>query len=250
LSGVEKYRFTATGFTAAAFVPNGSATPVNGVYLPSANTVGVAANSTLALSVTASAVTAAAGSPFTGPGTGLTGTAAALSIGGNAATATSAGSSTSATTATNLAGGANGSLPYQTGSGATTTLAIGATNQQLRVVGGIPSWVYDFIPQNIQSAAYTLVLSDQGGEIFHPSADTTARVWTIPANASVAFPVGTCVTFTNQNAAGTLTIAITTDTLRLAGPGTTGSRTLTANGIATAKKVTATEWLITGTNLT
>ena len=59
---------------------------------------------------------------FTGAGTGLTGTASSLSIGGNAATATSA---TSATTATNLAGGANGSVPYQTGSGATTFLAAG-----------------------------------------------------------------------------------------------------------------------------
>lgn len=40
---------------------------------------------------------------FSGPGTGLTGTAASLSIGGNAATATSSTSSTSATNATNTA---------------------------------------------------------------------------------------------------------------------------------------------------
>lgn len=103
---------------------------------------------------------------------------------------------------------------------------------------------------NSQSGPYTLVLTDAGKQILHPSADTTARTWTIPANASVAFPLGTCVTFTNQNAAGTLTISITTDTMRLAGTGTTGSRTLTANGIATAVKLTATEWIISGTNLT
>ena len=54
---------------------------------------------------------------FTGAGPGLTGTAASLSIGGNAATATSA---TSATTATNLAGGTANQIPYQTGAGATT----------------------------------------------------------------------------------------------------------------------------------
>ncbi len=106
------------------------------------------------------------------------------------------------------------------------------------------------IPQNSQSTAYTLVLGDAGKHILHPSADTTARTFTIPANASVAFPVGTAVTFVNQNAAGTLTIAITTDTMRLAGAGTTGSRTLAANGIATALKVTTTEWIISGTNLT
>jgi hypothetical protein len=106
------------------------------------------------------------------------------------------------------------------------------------------------IPQNSQSAAYTLVLADSGKQIFHPSADTTARTFTIPANGSVAYPIGTAVTFINQNDAGVVTIAITTDTMRLAGAGTTGSRTLAANGIATAIKVTSTEWIISGVGLT
>lgn len=106
------------------------------------------------------------------------------------------------------------------------------------------------IPQNSQSAAYTLVLADSGKQILHPSADTTARIFTIPANGSVAFPIGTAVTFINQNAAGIITISITTDTMRLAGAGTTGSRTLNANGIATAVKTTSTEWIISGTGLT
>jgi hypothetical protein len=106
------------------------------------------------------------------------------------------------------------------------------------------------IPQNSQSAAYTLVLEDAGNHIFHPSADTTARIWTIPANASVAYPVGTAITFVNQNAGGVITISITTDTMRLAVDGTTGSRTLAANGVATAVKVTTTEWIISGSGLT
>jgi hypothetical protein len=106
------------------------------------------------------------------------------------------------------------------------------------------------IPQNSQSAAYTLVLADSGKHIFHPSADTTARTFTIPANSSVAFPIGTAVTFINQNGAGVITIAITTDTMRLSPDGTTGSRTLAANGSATCIKVTSTEWLISGSGLT
>lgn len=106
------------------------------------------------------------------------------------------------------------------------------------------------IPQNSQSAAYTAVAADSGKHILHPSADTTARIFTIPANASVAYPVGTALTFVNQNAAGVITIAITTDTMRLAGAGTTGSRTLAANGIATAVKITTTEWIISGSGLT
>lgn len=106
------------------------------------------------------------------------------------------------------------------------------------------------IPQNPQSASYGLVLADAGKHILHPSADTTARTFTIPANGSVPYPIGTAITFVNQNAAGVVTIAITSDVMRLAGAGTTGSRTLAANGVATAIKITPTEWIISGTGLT
>lgn len=105
------------------------------------------------------------------------------------------------------------------------------------------------IPQNTKSTNYTAILSDSGKQIFHPAADTTARTFTIPANDTVAYPIGTALTFINQNAAGAVTIAITTDILRMAGTGATGNKTLSANGIATAIKVTATEWLISGTGL-
>jgi hypothetical protein len=110
--------------------------------------------------------------------------------------------------------------------------------------------LFSNIPQNSKSAAYTTVLTDGQKHIFHPSADTTARTWTIDSNANVAYPIGTAITFINQNAGGIITIAITTDTMRLAGSGATGNRTLAANGMATAIKVTATEWIISGTGLT
>jgi hypothetical protein len=106
------------------------------------------------------------------------------------------------------------------------------------------------IPQNSQSAAYTLVLTDANKHIYHPVADTTARIWTIPANSSVAFPIGTAVTFDNDIGAGVITIAITTDTLVLVGTvGSTGSRTIAPGGQATAIKVTSTRWRINGTGL-
>lgn len=114
----------------------------------------------------------------------------------------------------------------------------------------IDAQLSSLVRQNSQSAAYTLVLTDSGKHILHPSADTTARIFTIPANGSVAYSIGTALTFVNQNGAGVITIAITTDTMRLAGPGITGSRTLAANGIATALKITSTEWVISGTGLT
>ncbi len=106
------------------------------------------------------------------------------------------------------------------------------------------------ITQVSKSAAYTLVLGDAGKQIYHPSADTSARTWTIPANSAVPYPIGTTITFINDNGAGVITIAITTDTMRLAGAGTTGSRTLAANGIATAVKLTSTSWIISGNGLT
>ena len=103
--------------------------------------------------------------------------------------------------------------------------------------------------QTIKSTAYTTVLADSGTHILHPSADTTARTFTIDSNANVPYPIGTAITFVNQAGAGTLTIAITSDTMRLAVAGTTGSRTLSANGIATALKITSTEWIISGVGL-
>ena len=104
------------------------------------------------------------------------------------------------------------------------------------------------LTQNSQSDAYTTVLADAGKHILHPAADNNPRTFTIAANGSVAYAIGTAITFVNK--INTLTIAINTDTLTFAGFGTTGSRTLAANGMATALKIAATEWLISGTGLT
>jgi len=125
---------------------------------------------------------------------------------------------------------------------------------KLRVPGLSVDWAvndvpFRNIPQNSQSAAYTLVASDAGKHIFHPVGDNNARTFTIPANSSVAYPIGTAITFINM-AVANVTIAITTDTLTLSPAGTTGSRTLATNGSATCIKITSTEWLISGSGLT
>jgi hypothetical protein len=103
------------------------------------------------------------------------------------------------------------------------------------------------IPQNSQSAAYTLVAADSGKHILHPSSDNNARTFTIPANSSVPFPIGTAITFVNR--INTLTIAITDDTLRLANTTDTGSMELDVNGVATCIKIGSTEWIISGVGL-
>ena len=103
------------------------------------------------------------------------------------------------------------------------------------------------INQNSKSIAYTTVLGDANQHLSHPATDNVARTFTIDSNANVAYPIGTTITFVNQ--INTLTIAITVDTLTLSGSGTVGSRTLNSSGMATALKVEATKWVISGSGL-
>jgi hypothetical protein len=103
------------------------------------------------------------------------------------------------------------------------------------------------MPQTLlASGGLTLSASHAGDHIYITG---TGQILTIPANASVPLEIGTTFVFINGGAI-TTTIAITTDTMTLAGTTTTGSRTLGTNGMATAVKVTATSWIISGNGLT
>jgi hypothetical protein len=140
---------------------------------------------------------------------------------------------------------------HASGSGTTTLQSANSNSsftQTLPSTDGV-TLGYLNVPINSQSAAYTLVDTDAGKAILHPSTDANARTFTIPANSSVAYEVGTVLTFINMTSQ-VVTIAITTDTLYLAGTGTTGSRSLAQYGMATAIKLTSTTWLISGTGLT
>jgi hypothetical protein len=107
---------------------------------------------------------------------------------------------------------------------------------------------FSIIPQNSRSADYTLDASDAGKCIYHPVGDANARAFTIPANGSVPYPIGTVIQFANRSP-NACTIAITSDVLTWCPTGSTGTRTLAQFGVATAEKVTATEWLLTGVGL-
>ena len=65
----------------------------------------------------------------------------------------------------------------------------------------------------------------------------------------MAYPIGTFIGIDNEGG-GTLSIAITTDTLVFADDGTTGTRTLGDSGYAVAQKVDTTTWKIAGKQLT
>ncbi len=89
-------------------------------------------------------------------------------------------------------------------------------------------------------------LADCGKTFYHT--DANARNFTIPANGSVAFPVGTILAIENENGAAAVSIIITTDTLRWGS--STGTRTLAANGGCSIQKMASTVWRIRGEGIT
>jgi len=121
------------------------------------------------------------------------------------------------------------------------TIAEATTASTSRAVG------YLGLPRATSSLTQTLTIAESGKHVYISTAGQTI---TIPANSSVAYTIGTTITFIAGPSATTVSIAITSDTMYLAGTGTTGTRTLAAYGIATAVKVTATTWYINGTGLT
>ncbi|MFZ9595305.1 MAG: beta strand repeat-containing protein, partial [Bdellovibrionia bacterium] len=106
----------------------------------------------------------------------VVGTVSATSFAGNfSGNATTA---TSATTATNLAGGTNGSLPYQTGEGATGMLAIGGIGQVLISTGSVPQWSASL---GVSSGG-TGITSYTAGDLLYASGATTLSKLAIGTN--------------------------------------------------------------------
>lgn len=120
-------------------------------------------------------------------------------------------------------------------SGELTTYDVGPTS--VRAVGEKGSEI-----QN-HTTDYTLVLSDAGKTMRAASGTPT---WTIPANASVAYPIGTVIPFTVKSGA-TVMLAITSDTLTW--ETSTGTRTLTGPARGGVQKVAATEWEVFGSGI-
>ena len=165
-----------------------------------------------------------------------------------------------------------GSLPYQSAANTTTLLSpnVTTTKKFLRMTGdgtngAAPAWDtvtatdlgsvsaatltstassvgYLGSPINAQGA-YTLVIGDIGKTIY------ASGNLVIPANGTVAFPIGTII---NVIASAAMTIAITTDTLQWGGQATsqTGTRTVAIYGMTTLVKVTSTVWYISGAGVT
>ena len=132
--------------------------------------------------------------------TDYVGTVSGLSIGGNAATAT---------TSTNLTGGSNYALPYQSASGATSFLSSGTAGQVLITTGtfGPPSWLSQSsmnvngasnitggaageIPFQTGSGATSFTAVGTAGQVL-TSQGTGTPTWTTPTTGTVTSVTGT-----------------------------------------------------------
>lgn len=156
-------------------------------------------------------------------------------------TATLTGAATSATTATNLAGGANLQIPYQTGSGATSFItAASGTNYVLNYTGAAFSWVAGTISGvALGSNLNTLTLATSGTGL---SGSTTyngsgASTFTVTSNATSANTASAVVArdASGNFSAGTITATLSGNATNVSGTvavanGGTGLTTTPANG--------------------
>jgi hypothetical protein len=105
---------------------------------------------------------------------------------------------------------------------------------------------YRDVPQ-VTSANVTFALTD-GGKHYY-SNQSAPNTWTVPANANVAFPVGTAISLVNQGSANVSVALQANVTMYLAGNSTSSTRTLTSYGMATVLKVSTNTWFINGTGV-
>lgn len=125
-----------------------------------------------------------------------------------------------------------------------TTVAFTAT-------GGVTRNTYQMgylgAPLNTQSGAYPLALTDCGKRIY--CTNVAGQTITIPANATVAFPVDDAVMVLINNGGGAVTVSPAVG-VTLNWGASTGSRTLGVKGVATLMKVATNEWFVVGTEIT
>jgi len=179
-------------------------------------------------------------------GYGATAAAATLTLNIGTGAAVSTGTKTISIGTAGLSGSTTNINIGSAVSGSTTTLTLNGSLATPTAITTAASVGYMGYPQNSTAVSITLALSDTRKHIY---VTATGQTVTIPANASVAFPIGTEILIVGAAATST-SIAITTDTMYLAGTGATGTRTLAAYGMARLLKVSSTIWYIRGDGLT
>jgi hypothetical protein len=101
---------------------------------------------------------------------------------------------------------------------------------------------YRTMPQSTTSSG-NIRLNDSGKHLYLTGSVTVAN------NSTVPFDVGTVLTIISNSSSVTITQG-TGVTIRLANTSSTGSRTISSNGVATLVKVDTDLWYINGTGVT
>lgn len=149
-------------------------------------------------SITCSSLNAASTTTITP--TSVTSTTFTGALSGNATSATTA------TTATNIAGGAAGRISYQTGTGATSFIAVGNGGQFLQANGpAAPTWV-------TQNGTATVTLTNPANP-GNPTNWSTTGTAILTANFGTSYSCVTRYPVTISNSNGTITISVNTYTL-------------------------------------
>lgn len=144
--------------------------------------------------------------------------------------------------------GANGVQANIRGILTVGNFVVGNTAYYSNGTGGNFSIGYRDIPQVVASANVTLALTDAGKHFYANGA--AAFNITIPANNTVALPIGTAITIAQAGANSVTIVPASGVTLRLAGsPASSGNRTLSSSGLAALLKVEANIWYISGSGV-
>jgi hypothetical protein len=143
-------------------------------------------------------------------------------------------------TATNLAGGAAGSVPYQTASGATSFLSIGTSNFVLTSTGSAPTWTANTGTGNVVRATSPTLTTPVLGVATATSLNgltvsTTTGTLTLANGSTLATSGANSITLTSTGATNVTlptsgTLATTSNTVATISFGTTGLTPSTATG--------------------